>query len=131
TLKGGKFSIKVLGEIEHEGTYSIERAARPPHKITIVYTRSSRFELNKPRLGIFQLVGDTFKCCFAAIGAPAPTEFNTVQGVEQVLTVQQKKGAEGGLVVLPPPKKGGGPKGGGTTPGGDGDTDRPKHTGWW
>lgn len=129
TFRGTQFSIKVLGEIEHEGTYSLDRTARP-QKITIVYTRSSRFELNKPRPGIFQVSGDTFKTCFGPIGGNAPTEFNTIQGLEHILTVQQKKGAEGGLVVLPPPAKPH-PTGGGKQPGGADDPDRPKHTGWW
>ena len=147
TLEGNRFLIKVLGELEHEGTYSVDWKARP-HKITIVYTKSSRFELRTPRHGIFQLTGATFKSCFGPVGGSAPTEFNTTQGLENILTVQQKKGAEGGLLALPktksivvptptptptptpkptptPTPK---PPGGGVD--GD-DDDLPKHAGWW
>ena len=95
TYQGNKFSITVFGKLEHEGTYSVNDGSSPA-QITFVYTKSSRFELNKPRTGILQLVGDTVKICIGPVGAPAPSNFNTTANSNAVLTIHQRKGSEGG-----------------------------------
>jgi uncharacterized protein (TIGR03067 family) len=85
----GEFSIKVQGKVEHEGTYTIDDKKEPAH-ITFVYTKSSRFETGKPRVGIFQVTGGTYKNCLGPIGAKAPHTFNTTAKSNTVLTVLQK-----------------------------------------
>jgi uncharacterized protein (TIGR03067 family) len=90
---GNGFSIKVRGQLEHEGTYSINENSNPT-QITFVYTRSSRFQLNTPRTGILQLVGDTYKNCIGAVGAAPPSAFNTTAQSNTVLTILHKSGAE-------------------------------------
>jgi uncharacterized protein (TIGR03067 family) len=93
TYQVNEFSIKIHGKVEHEGTYSINEKV-DPNQITFVYTKSSHFELNKPRTGILQLAGTTYKNCIGAIGAKVPHGFNTAPNSNTVLTVLQKKGAE-------------------------------------
>jgi uncharacterized protein (TIGR03067 family) len=85
----GNFSIKVQGKVEHEGTYTIDDK-KEPAQITFVYTRSSRFEIGKPRVGIFQVTGGTYKNCLGPVGAKAPSTFNTSGKSNTVLTVLQK-----------------------------------------
>jgi uncharacterized protein (TIGR03067 family) len=88
---GNKFSIKVHGQVQHEGTYSINENSNPP-QITFVYTKSSHFQLNVPRTGIVQVVGDTYKNCIGAVAAPAPSGFNTTAQSNTVLTILNKRG---------------------------------------
>jgi len=90
---GNRFSIKIHGEAKHEGTYSINENSNPA-QITFVYTKSSHFQLNTPRTGILQVVGDTYKNCIGVVGAPAPSGFNTTAQSNTVLTILQKKGAQ-------------------------------------
>ena len=91
------FKIEVDGVLEHEGTYSINDKVSPS-QITFVYKKSSFFELGKRRVGIVQLTGDTLKMCVGAVGAKAPSSFNTERESDAVLTVQQRKGAEKGVI---------------------------------
>ena len=86
---GNKFSIKVQGKVEHEGTYSIDEKAEP-HQITFTYTKSSKFPLGQPRVGIFQVTGDTYKNCLGAVGTKAPSRFNTTANSNTVLTVLRR-----------------------------------------
>jgi uncharacterized protein (TIGR03067 family) len=90
-----KFSVTVHGKLEHEGTYSVDDSIQP-HQVTFVYTKSSYFDLNKPRTGIFQLTGETYKDCLGAVGDRAPSGFSTGPKSNTVLTIFRKKGLEGG-----------------------------------
>jgi hypothetical protein len=98
TYEGNRFRIEVNGVVEHEGTYSIDEKVAPA-QITYTYTKSTRYELNKPRVGIIQHVGHTFKECVAAIDARPPAGFNTEHGSNAVLTIHQTSGAEAGLGI--------------------------------
>jgi uncharacterized protein (TIGR03067 family) len=98
TYSGNKFSVNVEGQLAHEGTYTINDKT-VPHQITLVYTKSSHFELNKPRHGIFQLNGETYKDCFGTIGGHAPASFDTTPKSNSGYTIFQRKGSEGGVVV--------------------------------
>ena len=98
TFEGERFSVAVHGKLEHEGTYSVNDKTEP-HHITFVYTKSSHFELNKPRAGIAQHAGDTYKDCLGGVGAHAPSSFNTTPKSNTVLTIFRKKGTEGGTAV--------------------------------
>jgi len=98
TFHGERFSVTVHDKVEHEGTYSVNDK-NDPRQITLVYTKSSHFELNKPRTGIAQLTGDTFKLCLGAVGAHPPSALNTTPKSSTVLTVFRKKGLEGGTPV--------------------------------
>jgi uncharacterized protein (TIGR03067 family) len=94
----GEFSIKVQGKVEHEGTYTIDDK-KEPAQITFVYTKSSRFETGKPRVGIFQITGGTYKNCLGQVGSKAPSAFNTTARSNTVLTVLQKGGASKSGIV--------------------------------
>lgn len=98
TYKEKKFEIHCHGVLEHEGEYSINERVSPA-QITYVYTKSSYYELNKPRVGIVQLAGTTLKDCLGAVGAHPPATFNTTPKSDTVLTVHQKSGHEGGSNV--------------------------------
>jgi uncharacterized protein (TIGR03067 family) len=98
TYSGKKFSIAVHGVVEHEGTYSINEKSTPA-QITYVYTKSTFFELEKPRIGIVQVNGETFKDCLAGIGDPPPPTFNTTSESNAVMTIHQKSGTETGIGV--------------------------------
>jgi uncharacterized protein (TIGR03067 family) len=95
SYQGNKFSIKVHGQVQHEGTYSINENSSPP-QITFVYTKSSHFQLNESRTGILQVAGDTYKNCIGTVGAQAPSSFNTTAQSDTVLTILHKRGAEEG-----------------------------------
>lgn len=95
---GNKFSVNVEGKLAHEGTYSINDKT-VPHQVTLVYTKSSHFELNKPRHGIFQLSGDTYKDCFGAVGGHVPASFDTTPHSNSGFTIFQRKGHEGGTLI--------------------------------
>ena len=92
TYEAGKFSIKVQGKVEHEGNYSLDDKVEP-HRITFTYTKSSRFETGKPRVGIFQVTGDTYKNCLGAVGTKPPSSFNTTAKSDTVLTILAKGAA--------------------------------------
>jgi uncharacterized protein (TIGR03067 family) len=89
TYQGNGFSIKVQGKVQHEGTYSVDDKVEP-HQITFVYTKSTRFKVGTPRVGIFQLTGDTYKNCLGPVGAKPPATFNTTATSNTVLTVLTK-----------------------------------------
>jgi uncharacterized protein (TIGR03067 family) len=93
SYRGNEFSIKIRGELEHAGTYSINESRTPP-QITFVYTKSSRFPLNTPRTGILQVVGETYKNCIGVVGAQPPSGFNTTAHSDTALTVLHKRGGE-------------------------------------
>jgi uncharacterized protein (TIGR03067 family) len=99
TYKGGKFVVKVDGVVEHEGKYSIRERKERPAEITLVYTKSTSYDLNKPRHGIVQVAGDTFKFCAGRVGGAAPAAFNTERRSDAVLTIHQRSGAEGGTGI--------------------------------
>jgi uncharacterized protein (TIGR03067 family) len=90
-----KFRIFVHGVLQHSGTYTIDERVKPA-QITYVYDKSTFYDVGKPRVGIVQLTGDTFKDCLGAIGTKAPGAFNTSRDSDLVLTVHQRAGAEGG-----------------------------------
>jgi uncharacterized protein (TIGR03067 family) len=95
TYQENKFTIRIRGQVEHEGTYSLNESTNPT-QITFVYIKSSHFQLNTPRTGILQVVGDTYKNCMGAIGGPVPDEFNTKANSNTVLTILDKRGAAEG-----------------------------------
>jgi uncharacterized protein (TIGR03067 family) len=104
------FKIEKAGRVEYEGTFSVG-GERGPYSIVLFYSKSpTPIFLGGPRPGIFQVEGDTFKCCFGAIGHPAPTVLNSYSGSGSVLTIfgrmaaggQQAAGAVRPVVVRPP-----------------------------
>jgi uncharacterized protein (TIGR03067 family) len=81
------FKIEKSGSVEYEGSFSVG-GERAPFSMVLFYSRSPKaFFLGGPRPGIFQVEGDTFKCCFGAIGHPAPTVLNSYPGSASVLTI--------------------------------------------
>jgi uncharacterized protein (TIGR03067 family) len=91
-----KFIIKVHGVLHHEGSYSIVEREGRPAEITYIYTKSTFYELNKPRAGIVQITGDTLKDCLGKVGGHVPSSFNTTQDSDHVMTIHQRHGTETG-----------------------------------
>jgi hypothetical protein len=85
-------TFKVLKghNVEYEGTFTVG-GAKAPFSIVLEYSKSAQpIFLGGPRAGIFQVEGDTFKCCFGGIGHPAPHDLNTYPESGFVLTVFEK-----------------------------------------
>jgi uncharacterized protein (TIGR03067 family) len=85
-------TFKVLKgrNVEYEGTFTVG-GTKPPFSIVLTYSKSAQpIFLGGPRPGIFQVEGDTFKCCFGGIGHPAPHDLNTYPGSGFVLTVFER-----------------------------------------
>ncbi len=85
-------TFKVLkgGRADYEGTFTVG-GVKPPFSIVLTYSKSAQpVFLGGPRPGIFQVEGDTFKCCFGAIGHPAPNDLNTYPDSGFVLTVFER-----------------------------------------
>jgi len=74
----------------YEGTFTVG-GTKSPFSIVLTYSKSAQpVFLGGPRPGIFQVDGDTFKCCFGVIGHPAPHELNTYPDSGSVLTVFER-----------------------------------------
>jgi uncharacterized protein (TIGR03067 family) len=85
-------TFKVLkgGKSEYEGTFTVG-GAKAPFLIVLTYSKSAQpVFLGGPRPGIFQVEGDTFKCCFGGVGHPAPDAMNTYPESGSVLTVFER-----------------------------------------
>ncbi|GET41310.1 hypothetical protein [Microseira wollei] len=95
---GSQFSVEKNGSIVHEGKFSINVSVTP-HEIVYIYTRGSEVFLGGPRVGVFQLVGDTFKTNLAAVGHRSPQDFNTFPDSGTVLSIHQKVGSESGREI--------------------------------
>ncbi|MEU6720448.1 hypothetical protein ABZ897_54115 [Nonomuraea sp. NPDC046802] len=90
-FRGGNFTIEQDGKVVYRGTYNIGPVLDnepSQHNIVLFYKESiNPLFLGGPRAGIFQISGDYLKTVFAGVGNPAPRQFNTFGGSEQVLTV--------------------------------------------
>ena len=85
-------TFKVLkgGNVEYEGTFTVGDA-KAPFSMVLTYSKSAApVFLGGPRPGIFQVEGDTFKCCCGAVGHPAPQDLNTYPESGSVLTVFER-----------------------------------------
>jgi uncharacterized protein (TIGR03067 family) len=102
------FKIERNGRVEYEGTFSVG-GEHAPYSMVLFYSKSSKpIFLGGARPGIFQIEGDTFKCCFGAIGHPAPRVLNSYPGSGSVLTIfgriaaaGQAAGAQPAIVTPP------------------------------
>lgn len=101
------FKLEKDGRVEYEGTFSVG-GERAPYSMVLFYSRSAKsIFLGGPRPGIFQVEGDTFKCCFGAIGHAAPAVLNSYPGSGSVLTIFGRIGSAGQpaaqAAITPPP----------------------------
>jgi uncharacterized protein (TIGR03067 family) len=89
-FQGNTFRVMKGGNAEYEGTFTVA-GAEIPFSIALTYSTSAQpIFLGGPRPGIFQVEGDTFKCCFGGIGHPPPECLNTYPGSGLVLTVFER-----------------------------------------
>jgi uncharacterized protein (TIGR03067 family) len=87
------FKVEKGGNTTYEGTFTVG-GATAPFSMALIYSVSAQpIFIGGPRPGIFQVVGNTFKCCFSAIGHPAPGTLNTYPGSGSVLTVFERRPA--------------------------------------
>jgi uncharacterized protein (TIGR03067 family) len=87
------FQVLKGGDVDYEGTFTVG-GETAPFSLVLNYSKSALpIFVGGPRPGIFQVEGDTFKCCFGAIGHPAPEDLNTFPGSGFVLTVFERSPA--------------------------------------
>jgi uncharacterized protein (TIGR03067 family) len=89
TYRDDQFSLEKDGKVAHEGKFTLD-VNRSPCEIVYIYSKSFPIYLGAPRAGIFQIEGNTLKCCFAPLGQSAPRDFNTFPDSERVLSIYQK-----------------------------------------
>jgi uncharacterized protein (TIGR03067 family) len=92
-FQGTEFKVEKNGRAEYEGTFTISGLTSPFSIVLIYRTSAQPLFLGGPRPGVFQVEGDTFKCCFGSIGQPRPRALNTFPGSESVLTIFHRHGA--------------------------------------
>jgi uncharacterized protein (TIGR03067 family) len=93
--RGYNFFVEKRGEIAYEGRFSIN-VTNTPHELVYIYTKASRETfLGGPRVGIFQLVGNTFKSCLGMIGQRPPKDFSTFSNSNAVLAIHQRLSKDG------------------------------------
>lgn len=89
-FKESTFKVLKGSKVEYEGTFTLG-GSTVPFSMALTYSKSAQpVFLGGPRPGIFQVEGDTFKCCFGAIGHPAPRDMNTYPESGSVLTVFER-----------------------------------------
>jgi uncharacterized protein (TIGR03067 family) len=93
-LSGNEFKVEKNGAVAYEGLFTIDALASPM-EIVLIYRKSAQpIFLGGPRPGVFQILGDTLKWCFGAIGQPRPKGLNTYPGSEGVLSIYQRDPAK-------------------------------------
>jgi uncharacterized protein (TIGR03067 family) len=102
--RGHQFLVEKRGEIAYEGRFSIN-VTNTPHELVYIYTKSLKEAfLGGPRVGIFQLVGNTFKSCLGTIGQRPPKDFSTFRDSRAALAIHQRLSEDGKIKPrgLPP-----------------------------
>jgi uncharacterized protein (TIGR03067 family) len=90
-FNGNTFKVEKGGNVAYEGTFTVG-GAKAPFSMVLTYSTSAQpIFLGGTRPGIFQVEGNTFKCCFGAIGHSAPDDLNTYPGSGSVLTVFDRR----------------------------------------
>jgi uncharacterized protein (TIGR03067 family) len=93
--KSDLFFVEKHGEIAYEGRFSIN-VTNTPHEIVYIYTKAARdIFLGGPRVGIFQLAGNTLKTCLGLIGQRPPKDFSTFPDSNAALAIHQRLGEQG------------------------------------
>jgi uncharacterized protein (TIGR03067 family) len=87
TLKGKRFECAVVGNTTH-GVFKIDPTPSPK---TIDLTFSNGPGKDKTQKGIYELVGDTQKICFAKGDQARPTEFTSKPGSGRMIQVLKRE----------------------------------------
>jgi uncharacterized protein (TIGR03067 family) len=86
--KNAETTISFGGQLYFKARFSIDPAQKPK---AIDYVMTEGPTKGKTHLGIYELEGDTVKFCFAAPGAPRPTEFTARQASQRTLSVWKRE----------------------------------------
>jgi uncharacterized protein (TIGR03067 family) len=89
-LSGLKFETRDGKKLVARGLCWVEPQPKPA---SITLTARTGPDLGKPRQGVYRLQGRVLTLCLAVPGAPRPTEFVAVPGVQQLYVYHRGKGA--------------------------------------
>jgi len=82
--KGDEAAVTMAGQIYIKAKVTIDPSKKPK---TIDYQMTDGFTKGKKQLGIYEVVGESFKSCFGKPGAERPTDFTSKPGDGRTLSV--------------------------------------------
>src|SRR5262245_12996171 len=85
--KDGETTVTFGGQVYFKAKFSIDPAKKPK---AIEYKMTEGPTTGKTHQGIYELVGDTVKFCFAAPGGERPTDFTAKEGSQRTLSVWRR-----------------------------------------
>jgi uncharacterized protein (TIGR03067 family) len=88
TLDGDKFTVKDGDKVVQAGTYTVDPGQTPK---TVNATVTEGDGKGTTMLGIYELDGDTMKCCFDPEGKKRPTEFKSTEEAKTILMVHKRE----------------------------------------
>jgi len=88
TLDGDKFTAKDGDKVVQAGTYTVDPSQTPKTVNAAVTEGEGK---GTTMLGIYELDGDTMKCCFDPEGKKRPTEFKSAEGSKVILMVHKRE----------------------------------------
>ena len=86
--KGDEATVTMAGQIYIKAKVTIDPSKKPK---TIDYQMTDGFTKGKKQLGIYEVVGESFKSCFGKPGAERPTDFTSQRGDGRTLSVWKRE----------------------------------------
>ena len=86
--QGDEVTVTLAGQVFLKAKFAIDPSKKPK---TIDYQMTDGFTKGKRQLGIYELVGDTFKSCFGSPGAERPADFTSKPGDGRTLSVWKRE----------------------------------------
>jgi uncharacterized protein (TIGR03067 family) len=86
--KGDEATVTMAGQIYIKAKVTIDPSKKPK---TIDYQMTDGFTKGKKQLGIYEVVGESFKSCFGKPGAERPADFTSQRGDGRTLSVWKRE----------------------------------------
>jgi uncharacterized protein (TIGR03067 family) len=89
TIKDGSWKLTIFGSTGSEGTLKVDTSKKPMIWVKSFKDSKGGAEVMK---AIFELDGDTLRCCESGLDKDAPKDFKSPQGsMDQLATLKRKK----------------------------------------